>query len=229
MNQAAEGSAENQAGQAIDLDDAYAVTSPEDNRRLYARWADTYESGFIERRGYLYHAHVAAAFADGPTQAGPLLDVGCGTGLVGVALRRLGAHEIDGADISAEMLAKAGEKADGGAVYRRLFEVDLTEPLPIPENSYAGIVSAGVFTHGHLPPEPLGELLRVAMPSARFAVGVNAVHFEELGFARWLDAAVADGRIDPYDLRKVNVYSDSDPDAVDDWANLVLFNAAGGV
>ena len=29
----------------FDLADAYAVETPEDNRNLYARWADTYESG----------------------------------------------------------------------------------------------------------------------------------------------------------------------------------------
>lgn len=217
------------SGEPIGLDDAYAVSTPEDNRRLYARWADTYESEFIDPRGYRYHRHVAAAYVQGDMPSGPVLDVGCGTGLVGAELRGNGVREIDGADISAEMLAKAAGKNACGPVYRRLLEIDLTQPLPIADHSYAGIVSAGVFTHGHLPPDPLDELIRVAVPGARFALGVNAAHWSELGFGAWFDAAADEGRIRPYELRRVDVYEGSDPDKPDEWANLVLFNATGGV
>ncbi len=33
---------------ALGLDEAYSVKTPEDNRRLYAKWAATYESSFVE-------------------------------------------------------------------------------------------------------------------------------------------------------------------------------------
>ena len=46
------------------LADAYAVETPDDNRGLYARWASTYESGFIADNGYMYHLGVAGAFAE---------------------------------------------------------------------------------------------------------------------------------------------------------------------
>ncbi len=39
----------------FDLADAYAVETPDDNRNLYARWADSYESGFIKENAYQYH------------------------------------------------------------------------------------------------------------------------------------------------------------------------------
>ena len=39
---------------------AYALDSPEANRALYARWADTYESGFVADSRYQYHEQVAA-------------------------------------------------------------------------------------------------------------------------------------------------------------------------
>ena len=38
--------------------------------------------------------------------------------------------------------------------------------------------------------EPLAELVRVAKPGARCAIGVNAAHFGEYGFADWLDATL---------------------------------------
>ena len=50
--------------QRFDLADAYAVETPDDNRGLYARWASTYESGFITANGYVYHLGVAGAFAE---------------------------------------------------------------------------------------------------------------------------------------------------------------------
>ena len=43
----------------LDLNEAYAVETPDDNRDLYGRWATTYESGFATRHAYVYHERVA--------------------------------------------------------------------------------------------------------------------------------------------------------------------------
>ncbi|MEM9464224.1 MAG: methyltransferase domain-containing protein [Actinomycetota bacterium] len=205
--------------QPLGLDEAYAVETPDDNRRLYARWASTYESGFVAAKAYEYHLHVADALVAGPRPDGPVLDVGCGTGVVGVALHERSVATIDGVDISAEMLAQAATKG----AYRNLIEADLTVGMAIEDDTYAGVTSAGTFTHGHLPPGPLAEVIRVARPGARCAIGVNAAHFEEHAFGPWLDGAVADGRIGPYEIRVVKVYGDSDPDHPDDMSNLIVF------
>ena len=205
--------------QPLGLDQAYAVETPDDNRRLYAQWAETYESGFVEAKAYEYHLHVADALVAGTRPAGAVLDVGCGTGIVGEALRDRGVETIDGVDISPEMLAQAGRKQ----LYRDLVEADLTVGMAIEDDTYAGITSAGTFTHGHLPPEPLGELIRVAKPGARCALGVNAAHYDEYSFAAWLDRAVGDARIEPYEIRRVKVYGDSDPANPDDMSNIIVF------
>ena len=34
----------------------------------------------------------------------------------------------------------------------KIIEADLTEPIALADDRYAGIVSAGTFTHGHLGP-----------------------------------------------------------------------------
>ena len=203
----------------LGLDDAYAVETPDDNRRLYAQWATTYESSFVEANQYEYHEHVAAVFAAGPRPDGPVLDVGCGTGVVGQALGGHGVDAIDGVDISPEMLTQARAKG----VYDRLIEADLTAGMDVTDDTYAGLTSAGTFTHGHLPAEPLAELVRVAAPGARCAIGVNAAHFAERGFAAWFDAAVADGAIEPYELTLVPVYATSDAANPDDMSQIVSF------
>ncbi len=217
-----------------DLDAAYAVESPDDNRKLYARWADTYESDFIAGSDYVYHHQVAAIFVDGFADLGsPVLDVGCGTGIVGEQLRALGVEIIDGIDISPEMLAVARAKVGGSdpvqvPVYRNLIEADLTGQIGIDSNRYAGVVSAGTFTHGHLGPDALGELLRVGRPGARYAIGINAAHFEEHGFAERFDRYEADGTIGHYRIVDTIIYGGADEDDLDQVARVAVFDLTGG-
>ena len=207
------------APESIGLDEAYSVRTPDDSRRLYAKWASTYEQSFVKAHGYAYHEHVARIFAAADRPVGRVLDVGCGTGVVGVVLRRNGVGEIDGVDISPEMLAEAARKD----VYRELIVADLTVGLEIASDTYAGVTSAGTFTHGHLGPDSLEELIRVSRSGARCAVGVNAAHFGDMGFAAWFERAVERGLIGEFQIERVATYVTSDPAKLDDMANVVTF------
>lgn len=215
------------------LDEAYAVQTPEDNRRLYARWAATYDEDFIEGSGYVYPRNVAAVHAGvwpgGPAVAGtgleePILDVGCGTGAVGVELRLLGARSVDGIDLSPEMLAKAAEKTDrDGSVYRNLRQVDLTSDHDLPGPGFGGVVSAGTFTHGHLGPEPLVRLVGNAAPGTRFTIGVNGVHFVEHGFEDRLLGLEQTGRITAPEMVLIPMYVEADPADLDRFSQVAVF------
>ena len=100
-----------------ELDAVYALQTADDNRRHYDGWAETYDSDFVADMDYRLPERVAAAFAAAQPD-GPVLDVGAGTGLVGVALTELGIGPVDGTDISPGMLAAAAKKG----VYARLFD-----------------------------------------------------------------------------------------------------------
>jgi ubiquinone/menaquinone biosynthesis C-methylase UbiE len=194
----------------FDVDDAYAIKTPADSVRLYGEWADTYDAGFVEREGYVVYLRVAEIFLRQRSRiSGAVLDVGCGTGIVGVCLRAGGIESIDGIDISPPMLAEAGEKRteDDVPVYRKLIDADLTKTLNLPDNQYAGLVSAGTFTHGHLGPEPLDELWRVAAPGAHCAISVRSTHFESAKFGEKLSSDIDKGTITKPDLIEVNLYS----------------------
>ena len=96
----------------VGLERAYDVKGPEDNRELYAEWAETYDSGFVVDSRYVYPQQVAEVFCQGFAQLDqPVLDVGCGTGLVGAELAKAGVAVIDGIDLSPEMLAEAEAKS----------------------------------------------------------------------------------------------------------------------
>ena len=212
------------------LDEAYGLDTPDDARALYAKWADTYESGFITDSGYVYHRTVARLFVDrAGAGAGPVLDVGCGTGLVGEVLRELGVKEVDGIDISPEMLVEAAAKRtrDGDPVYRAVLEGDLTDTLAIPSDRYRGMVSAGTFTHGHVGPAALDELLRVAAPNCRFALGVNRQIYESGGFGARFEAEVASGTITDLELIDVEIYDADEGEHADDVARVVTFTTPG--
>lgn len=160
-----------------DLDAAYALRTPEDSRRLYGDWAATYDEGFATAMEYRLPEAVAATFAEAG-RAGPVLDLGAGTGLLGAALAARGIGPVDGLDISAEMLARAAAKG----CYRQLSLADLTRRLELADVAYAGIVSSGTFTHGHVGPAALDEALRVARPGALFALSVKADIWHSAGF-----------------------------------------------
>lgn len=192
----------------FDLAEAYAVATPDDNRALYRKWADTYEAGFLVRRGYIYHHNVAQVLLAAGA-SGPVLDVGCGTGIVGEVLAAAGMGPIDGIDISPEMLAKAATKAQasGTPIYRSLIEADLTKAIALGDNSYQAIISVGTFTFGHLPATSLAELFRVAAPGASIAVGINGAFFAEAGFEAWLGEQAAAGTVGAYELTPVAMYA----------------------
>ena len=207
---------------------AYGLDSPDANRALYARWADTYDSGFVVDSGYTYPAVVADVFAaHGLSDVGAdeaIVDIGCGTGLAGHALRRHGAVTIDGIDISAEMLRRAAAKHhDGRPIYRTLLEADLTRPLDIADGAYAGALSVGTFTHGHVGPDVLAGILRIIRPGGRAAIGINAAHFAAAEFGTTLDALVEQGRIAELQLIDAPIYDDTDMADPDKYAHIALF------
>lgn len=205
-----------------DLDAAYALQGPDDNRRLYADWAGSYDSGFAAREDYQLPELTAREFARAGGQ-GPVLDVGAGTGLCGAALDRLGIGPIDATDLSADMLDVAMRKD----IYRDAIAADLHDGIPVPPHSYRGVVSSGTFTHGHVGPDVLEAVLRVARPGAQFALSVNAAHYTAQGFEAAFERLLNDRRIHALSLVTVPIYGEraSGPHK-DDMAFVVLFEKA---
>jgi len=209
---------EKSKGQSL-LENAYKLATPDDNKAYYDEFAATYDDDFAYALGYHYPKAIAAVYSERATEQDlPIADIGCGTGLVAVALGRA-PQEIDGVDISEEMLARSREKG----LYRSAMRVDLTADLSPIANDYGAVVSAGTFTSGHLGPEPLEPLLAIAKPGALFVIGVNKAFFEKAGFEAVLRDMAARNVISDLRMNEVPMYDRDGHDHSADKAYAVSY------
>lgn len=204
------------------LKGALGLTGPEACLAYYRDWAANYDTGFASGMDYRLPAHVAAAFM-ATAAAGPVLDVGAGTGLLAEALRGMGfTATLDAVDFSPQMLSRAGQKG----LYRHLVQADITRAIDLPRQ-YRGIVSSGTFTAGHVGPEALPNLLALALPGAQVALSVNRRVWTAAGFDQVLDDLSVRGQIAGLQLIEVEVYGTAavaaDPEHAADRALIALF------
>ncbi len=90
--------------------------------QLFDDYADRFETALVEKLDYKVPGRLAALIAaKGRVRYARAIDLGCGTGLMGVELRAQVDH-LEGYDLSANMLAKAEDKA----IYDHLDQADLS-------------------------------------------------------------------------------------------------------
>ena len=141
----------------IDLDRLYGAADLDALRNEYERIATRYDAALVDGMEYRSPAAVASVARCHLAPDAQILDVGAGTGLLGVALAAEGFSRLDGLDFSPSMLEQAARKG----VYRELREGRLGDRLPYGTGAFDGVVSAGVLTVGHAPATSLDELVRV--------------------------------------------------------------------
>ena len=151
------------------FDDIYGLETLDETAAHYAKFAKAYEQAMAEN-GYLTPGRTAAALIDSGADMGqPVLDIGCGSGLSGLALKAAGFVTIDGTDYSDAMLAEA----QGKGLYRAFWQGDLSVPDAERADSYDTINAAGVINPGHAPPEALDNALAMLKSGGLFAFSLN--------------------------------------------------------
>lgn len=199
-----------------DLDNAYEIDGPDSAKALYGNWAATYDSSFGAGWGYIAPREIAAIFKAESDGNAPILDVGAGTGLVA---EHLGGLVVDAIDITPEMLEAARAKG----LYRALHCANVLEPLAMADGTYGGVISSGTFTHGHVGPDCLPELLRVARPGALFVCGCIPPVFDGMGFGSTLAILNARGAISDLSFRDIPIYENAEHEHAADRGLVMVF------
>ena len=142
------------------------TSDPKQVADRYDEWAQNYDDDLAS---WSYQAPnvVAETVVARHPAAASALDVGCGTGLVGRALRARGfAGQIIGLDISQASL----EIARGSGAYDSVDVADLQQALPLDDNSVDAVVCVGVMTYLPKVEAVWREFARVARPGGLVVV-----------------------------------------------------------
>ena len=157
------------------LNQTYRLETHEETLAHYEAWAETYDEE-IKENDYAQPERCATALAQYSTSKEiDLLDIGCGSGLSGLALSDSGFKNIDGCDFSPAML----EKAKNTNVYRKLFLADINEELDIEEEAYDAVSAVGVLAFAHIRTEALRQMLRVIKSKGLLVIGLNEHYWED--------------------------------------------------
>ena len=191
------------------LERAYALTTPDEAKALYRDWAISYDQHLERGLHYIAPARIAQIFASVlADRTASILDIGCGTGLVGAYLVDHGYSVIDGLDFSAEMLDQARNKR----IYKTLIQADLNSVLDLPDQIYEAGISCGTFTHGHVKADALDEILRVLKSGARFACTIHRDVWQSAGFDIKLAELRAAGVAELESMNEQPFYKDAPDD-----------------
>lgn len=154
--------------------DAYVMT-------LFDQHAEVFDKVLVDDLGYAVPMMVRAAMQEiAPGPHGRVLDLGCGTGLAGAALRDM-AGFVCGVDLSENMLAQADERE----CYDDLYVADAVRFLAEDEDIWDVIVATDVLPY-------MGDLERFVELSSRhlakggwWAVSSETLPEGDFGEAGW--------------------------------------------
>ena len=155
----------------------YKFKTTEDIMKHYDKWGDKYDKDMVEWN-YTGPQETVNIFKKHTLSKDiKIFDAGCGTGLVGIELKKFGYTNIDGADLSKKLLDLIPK-----GFYNKLEQIDLNKPLNKKSNIYDAVLCVGTFTFGHVKPPALDELIRVVKNKGLICFTVNEGIYEEYGF-----------------------------------------------
>lgn len=162
----------------------------------YDAWAEEYDAD-LDTWSYRAPARVAETVVARRPGATSALDVGCGTGLAGRALRARGyVGELTGLDVSVASL----RVAERSGSYTAVRQADLQQPLELGDGSFDVVVCVGVMTYLPDTEAVWRELLRVARPGGLLVVTQREDLWEPRGCQGVVDRLAAAGAWTPLEV-----------------------------
>ena len=163
----------------LDKLDIYKLKTSEELLKYYQDWADNnkYNKDMVDWNYTAPQEAVSIFKKYAFNKNFRILDAGCGTGLVGVELKKNGYSNIEGVDFSQSMLDLIPQD-----IYKKIEKIDLNKPLKFKDNMYDVLMCVGTFTYGHVKPKALDELIRITKNTGLICFTINEGIYEEYGF-----------------------------------------------
>ena len=159
--------------------DIYKLKTSEELLKYYQDWTDNnkYNKDMVDWNYIAPQEAVLILKKYAFNKNYKILDAGCGTGLVGIELKKYGYSNIEGVDFSQSMLDLVPQD-----VYKKIEKVDLNKHLKFKNNTYDVVMCVGTFTYGHVKPQALDELIRITKNKGFICFTINEGIYEEYGF-----------------------------------------------
>ena len=138
-------------------------TDPENRIKFYDDWCDKYDEDLVVVGNYTGHTKCVEAFLKlNLNRNVNILDLACGTGLLGAEVTKHGYELVDGLDSSLGMLNQARKQC----IYRDyiLGMVDELGSIPINDETYDVVLCSNGFAPGQIYPSAIPEILRIMRP-----------------------------------------------------------------
>ena len=159
--------------------DIYKIKKPEELLKYYQNWTDNnkYNKDMVDWNYTAPQETVSVLRKYALKKNSRILDAGCGTGLVGIELKKYGYSNIEGVDFSQSMLDLVPQN-----IYQKIEKIDLNKPLKFKHNIYDVVMCVGTFTYGHVKPHALDEIIRITKNKGLVCFTINEGIYEEYGF-----------------------------------------------
>jgi len=201
------------------------------HQERYNQWAPNYNKDVAARNydgpeyivNYLMELSDSDVIPFSPSTAnGKILDVGCGSGLVGTALKMQDFRHIDGVDLSHGMIAEAHKTQ----AYQTLIGwCDLRKPLPFfLHKQYDLTVCCGVFALDFVEPTSLKWLTQVTQSGGTIVMSTKTTYFNDYDFQPYYQQLEQEGQLKLLDYRMNKPYLGTEADG-HYWVFSVLDNA----
>ena len=159
--------------------DIYKITTSKELLKYYKGWTEKnkYNQDMIDLKYVAPKETTLVLKKYALNNMCKILDAGCGTGLVGIELKKSGYLNIDGVDFSQNMLDLLPK-----GIYKNIEKVDLNKPLKFETSIYDVVTCVGTFTYGHVRPQALDEFIRIIKNKGLICFTVNEGIYEKYGF-----------------------------------------------
>ena len=141
-----------------------------------------------------------------------IFDAGCGTGLVGLQLKKHGFKYFHGADLSQKLLDTIPKQ-----LYQKLIKVDLNKPIDVKDNFYDATMCGGTFTFGHVKPQALDEFVRVTKKNGLICFTINEGIYKDYGFDKKIENLKQENKWEELEFFKSDYIASKDVNA---WLGL---------